>query len=131
MILWYLNHKPGGLVWAIFFTVRNTNLATKSVKITVVENPLCEIIEIDVQTSAMWCYVFCHVKAKITGSSNLVTLATGLPLKTVKSNVRAWVPPANNASAHSMGFYVNGNSLQGRWGDSGGIYQLFLSYPCK
>ena len=26
MILWYLNHKPGGLVWAIFFTVRNTNL---------------------------------------------------------------------------------------------------------
>lgn len=25
MILWYLNHKPGGLVWAIFFTVRNTN----------------------------------------------------------------------------------------------------------
>ena len=26
MILWYLNHKPGGLIWAIFFTVRNTNL---------------------------------------------------------------------------------------------------------
>ena len=25
MILWYLNHKPGGLIWAIFFTVRNTN----------------------------------------------------------------------------------------------------------
>lgn len=29
MILWYLNHKPGGLVWAIFFTVRNTNLGNK------------------------------------------------------------------------------------------------------
>ena len=27
MILWYFNHKPGGLIWAIFFTVRNTNLA--------------------------------------------------------------------------------------------------------
>ena len=26
MILWYFNHKPGGLIWAIFFTVRNTNL---------------------------------------------------------------------------------------------------------
>lgn len=115
----------------IYTDGRNTNLATKSVKITVVENPLCEIIEIDVQTSAMWCYVFCYVKAKITGTSNLVTLATGLPLKTVKSNVRAWVPPSNNVSAHSMGFYINENSLQGRWGDSGGIYQLFLAYPCK
>ena len=29
MILWYFNHKPGGLIWAIFFTVRNTNLAIK------------------------------------------------------------------------------------------------------
>lgn len=120
-----------GKVLMDLYNVLNTNLATKSVKITVVENPLCEIIEIDVQTSAMWCYVFCYVKAKITGTSNLVTLATGLPLKTVKSNVRAWVPPSNNVSAHSMGFYINENSLQGRWGDSGGIYQLFLAYPCK
>ncbi len=31
MILWYLNHKPGGLVWAIFFTVRNTNLTVKNI----------------------------------------------------------------------------------------------------
>ena len=30
MILWYLNHKPGGLIWAIFFTVRNTNLTNTS-----------------------------------------------------------------------------------------------------
>lgn len=30
MILWYLNHKPGGLIWAIFFTVRNTNLNQKA-----------------------------------------------------------------------------------------------------
>lgn len=29
MILWYFNHKAGGAVWAIFFTVRNTNSATK------------------------------------------------------------------------------------------------------
>ena len=29
MILWYFNHKPGGLIWAIFFTVRNTNLPYK------------------------------------------------------------------------------------------------------
>lgn len=33
MILWYLNHKPGGLVWAIFFTVRNTNLAKTNDKV--------------------------------------------------------------------------------------------------
>ena len=34
MILWYLNHKPGGLVWAIFFTVRNTNFADAIIKST-------------------------------------------------------------------------------------------------
>ena len=31
MILWYFNHKPGGLIWAIFFTVRNTNLDNRTV----------------------------------------------------------------------------------------------------
>ena len=34
MILWYFNHKPGGLIWAIFFTVRNTNLADVIIKST-------------------------------------------------------------------------------------------------
>ena len=29
MILWYFNHKAGGAVWAIFFTVRNTNFEWK------------------------------------------------------------------------------------------------------
>lgn len=31
MILWYLNHKPRGLIWAIFFTVRNTNLSVNPI----------------------------------------------------------------------------------------------------
>ena len=34
MILWYFNHKPGGLIWAIFFTVRNTNFTKLNTNLT-------------------------------------------------------------------------------------------------
>lgn len=79
MILWYLNHKPGGLVWAIFFTVRNTNLELSSTTgITAIEDP--EITgEIYYRVKAGVCYIKCNITTQSTSVRNGAILCNGLP----------------------------------------------------
>ena len=109
----------------------NTNLTIETIKVTAVANQTYDIIEINAYRLAGWCYIFCYIKAKATGTADLVTISTGLPQSITKYAVRSWEPAANNVESCAMGFYLEGNELKGRWGERSSIYQLSLAYPCR